>query len=88
MDNNEKKTVTGRKEPSELEKFIAEHQETFDRWKRIEEGVAEDMAEIARHKAEHPEMYDTEYQVEVTNRFIEENPDVPHVFIAPKGDDE
>lgn len=81
MDNDEKKEGTKKEEPNELEKFIAEHQETFDRWKRINEAVEEEMAEIARHKAEHPEMYETEYQLEVTNRFIEENPDVPFVVI-------
>jgi len=81
MDNDEKKVDTQQKTPNELEKFIAEHQETFDKFKRINEEVAEEMAEIARHKAAHPEMYETEYQIEVTNRFIEENPDVPFVVI-------
>ena len=85
MDNDEKKEGTKKEAPNELEKFIAEHQDTFDKWKRISEAVEEEMDEIARHKAEHPELYETEYQIEVTNRFIEENPDVQHVVIDDEG---
>ena len=75
-----------KKEMNELEAFIAAHQEFFDRQKRIAEAVEEEMAEIALRKAEHPEMNDLDYQLEVTNRFIEENPDLPHVELKTDDD--
>ena len=75
------------KEKSELEKFIEEHQEQLDKYHRIAEAVEEEMEEIYEYKRNHPEMYDTDYQVEVTNRFIEENPDVEHVEIDVNDDD-
>ena len=83
--DNEEKNVEQNKEPNELEKFISENQAFFDKWKSINEAVEEEMEEIARHKAEHPELYETEYQVKVTNQFIEENPDVQHVVIDDEG---
>ena len=68
-------------EPNELEKFIAQNKDFFDKYQRINEEVEEEMQDIAAYKAAHPEMYDTEYQVEVTNRFIEDNPDTAYVEI-------
>ena len=44
------------------------------------------MEEIARRKAEHPEMTDTEHQIAVTNAFLAENPDLPHATLSPKDD--
>ena len=74
--------------PNELEKFIEENKEFFDRWERIGEAVEEEMAEIARYKAAHPETYDLEHQLEVTNRFLEENPDLTRVELDVKHDEE
>ena len=68
-------------EPNELEKFIAQNKDFFDKYQRINEEVEEEMQAIAAYKAAHPETYDTEYQVEVTNRFIEDNPGTAYVEI-------
>ena len=81
------------KDKSELEKFIEEHKEFFEKYRRIAEDVEEEMEEIARHKAAHPELYDTETQSAITNHFIEAHPDVPHAYLdvdeaAPADDDD
>ena len=67
--------------PNLLEQFIAEHKDFFEKHRRIAEEVEEEMEKIARNKAEHPELNDLDYQLELTNRFIEANPDVPHVTL-------
>lgn len=72
---------------NKLEKFIEEHQEFFDKYRRINEAVEEEMEDLARRKADHPEMNDLDYQLEVTNRFIEENPDLNHVELKPADED-
>ena len=84
MDDKEKTTET----KTELEKFIEEHRDFFEKYRRIGQEVEEEMAEIAAREAEHPEMYDTEYQLEVTNRFLDDNPDVKRITLDTKNGDE
>ena len=81
---DEKKTV----EKNELEKFVEEHREFFEKYRRIAESVEEEMEEIARYKAEHPETNEIEHQLEVTNRFLEEHPDVPRVTLDVKKEED
>ena len=78
-----------KKQPkNELEAFLEAHKEQFERFRRIAEETEEEMEEIARRKAEHPEMTDTEHQIAVTNAFLAENPDLPHATLSPKDDKE
>ena len=73
-----------KKTPNKLEKFIEENKEFFEKYRRIAESVEEEMAEISEKKLQNPDAFDTEHQLEVTNKFIEENPDLPHVTIEKK----
>ena len=83
MENGENKNNI----PSELEAFLAANKEWIDKFRRINEEVEEEMEELAWRKAQHPEMNDLEHQLEVTNRFIEENPDIDHVTLITEDDE-
>lgn len=74
------------KEQNELERFVEEHKEFFEKYARISEAVEEELEQLARYKAEHPETHDLDHQLEVTNRFLEENPDVDCVILEEKED--
>ena len=71
---------------NELEAFIEAHKEQFEKFKRIAEETEEEMQEIARRKEAHPEMTETEHQLDVTNAFLAENPDLPKVNVSTKDD--
>lgn len=73
--------------PTELEKFVAEHQEFFDRMHRIMEETDAELDAIAAYKAAHPETNDTEYQLKVVEEFLAENPDQPTREVVPKDAD-
>ena len=80
----EEKRTEQKSNKNELEKFIENHKEFFDKYKRISEAVEEEMEEIAKYKAQHPEANDLEYQLKVTNDFLAEHPDVKAVELKVK----
>ena len=76
-----------KKGQSEVEAFLAKHKDRLEKFRRINEEAEEEREEIALRKAEHPEMNDPDYQIAVVDRFIKDNPDVPHVTVGDEPDD-
>ena len=71
-------------EENQLKKFIEENKERIEKFKRINESVIEDMEEIKQNKAEHPELFEPEYQLKIVNDFIEKNSDTNVVELREK----
>lgn len=69
---------------NELEKFVEEHKDTFEKFQRINEACEEEMEKIQKNKLEHPELFDLDYQLDLTNKFIAENPEINVVELKEK----
>ena len=69
---------------SEIESFLERNKERLEKFRRINEEVEEEMEELSFRKAQTPELGDVAFQVEITNRFLADNPDVPRVTVDDK----
>ena len=72
----------------ELQEFLAKHKESIERLRRVDEAAQEDMADLAQRKTEHPELYDADRQLEITARFVADNPDLSCLNVTTPQDDE
>ena len=73
-----------KREKSELEMFLEKNKDTLERFERIGKAVEEDMKEIEENKRKDPSINELDKQIEITNDFVENNPDVNVVTLEEK----
>ena len=71
---------------SVVDEFLKKYQDKFEKYRRINEEVEEEMKEIEEYKKLHPEEFTTENEIDTINKFIEDNKDLDYIEIKKKED--